>query len=210
MLRAVGDAASRLSLPPPAALTGEWFGALAVIAPSLSVRPVHVDNVFAVSPGTDETLTSTPRVVGGGWVGYLSYPDPGADGRPNRIPEAAGGWTDCVLRRDRDGQWWYESLSGAPMPDWLTAALAAPPASAGLCRIDWGAADREAHRGGVLACLEAIRAGEVYQACVCTQFAGTVSGSPLDFFIDGVARTSPARAAYVAGPWGAVASLVTD
>ena len=74
-------------------------------------------------------------------------------------------------------------------------------------RIDWDAADRRAHRGGVLACLEAIRAGEVYQACVCTQFAGTIAGEPLDFFIDGVARTAPARAAYVAGPWGAVASL---
>ena len=69
------------------------------------------------------------------------------------------------------------------------------------------AADRRAHRGGVLACLDAIGAGEVYQACVCTQFAGMVAGAPLDFFLDGVARTSPARAAYVAGPWGAVASL---
>ena len=29
------------------------------------------------------------------------------------MPEAAGGWTDCVLRCDRDRQWWYESLSGA-------------------------------------------------------------------------------------------------
>jgi len=112
-----------------------------------------------------------------------------------------------VLRRDRDGHWWHESLAGAPMPDWLTSALAAPPAPEPECRIDWVPADREAHRGGVLACLEAIRAGEVYQACVCTQFTGTLTGSPLDFFIDGVARTSPARAAYVAGPWGAVASL---
>jgi para-aminobenzoate synthetase component I len=93
------------------------------------------------------------------------------------------------------------------MPDWLTAALAATPAPPRDCRIVWDAADREAHRGGVLACLEAIRAGEVYQACVCTQFTGAVTGAPLDFFLDGVTRTSPARAAFVAGPWGAVASL---
>jgi para-aminobenzoate synthetase component 1 len=59
----------------------------------------------------------------------------------------------------------------------------------------------------VLACLDAIGAGEVYQACVCTQFTGTATGDPLDFFADAVARTSPARAAFVAGPWGAVASL---
>jgi para-aminobenzoate synthetase component 1 len=112
-----------------------------------------------------------------------------------------------VLRRDRHGEWWYESLSGASMPNWLVSALATRSAPARACRIDWAAADREAHREGVLACLEAIAAGEVYQACVCTQFTGTVTGAPLDFFIDGVARTSPARAAYLAGPWGAVASL---
>jgi para-aminobenzoate synthetase component 1 len=202
VLRAIGDAASRLDLPPPAALTGEWFGALAVIAPSLAVRPVDVADAFEVALGSPQS-----PAVGGGWFGYLSYPDAGADGRPHRIPEAAGGWTDCVLRRDRDGQWWYESLSGAPMAEWLTAALAATPGPARECRINWDVADREAHRGAVLACLEAIRAGEVYQACVCTRFTGTVTGTSLDFFIDGVARTSPARAAYVAGPWGAVASL---
>jgi para-aminobenzoate synthetase component 1 len=200
VLRAVGGAATRLELPPPAALTGNWFGASAVIAPSVAILPVDVAEAFAVPPGSHSTA------VGGGWIGYLSYPDAGSDGRPARIPDAAGGWTDCVLRCDRDRQWWYESLSGAPMPDWLTEALAGPqPARA--YRIDWDKADRAAHRDGVLACLEAIRAGEVYQACVCTQFAGAITGEPLDFFIDGVARTAPARAAYVAGTWGAVASL---
>lgn len=209
MLRAVGRATSRLDLPPPAALTGEWFGALAVIAPSVSIQPVSGDDVFSGPPGTGGP--DATGAVGGGWVGYLSYPDAGADGRPHRIPEAAGGWTDCVLRRDRDGQWWYESLSGAPIADWLASALATTRASvarpAPACRIDWEPADRAAHRDGVLACLEAIGAGEVYQACVCTQFAGTVTGSPLDFFIDGFVRTAPSRSAFVAGPWGAVASL---
>ncbi|MGH3578752.1 MAG: aminodeoxychorismate synthase component I, partial [Mycobacterium sp.] len=200
VLRAIADATNRLGLPPPAALTGDWFGALAVIAPSVAVRPVDPGDVFAVRPGSDTTA------VGGGWIGYLSYPDPGADGRPARIPEAAGGWTDCVLRRDRDRQWSYESLSGAPMPNWLADALSTT-APQRRCRIDWDAADRGAHRAGVLDCLEAIKAGEVYQACVCTQFTGSVTGTPLDFFADAVARTGPARAAYVAGRWGAVASL---
>lgn len=212
VLRAIGYATGRLNLPPPAALTGEWFGALAVIAPSVAVRPVQVKDAFATRPAVSPASRPPEGgAVGGGWIGYLSYPDPGADRRPGRIPEAAGGWTDCVLRRDRDGQWFYECLSGAAMPDWLASALAATPApeprSAPACRISWAAADRPAHRGGVLACLEAIAAGEVYQACVCTQFTGTVSGSPLDFFIDGVTRTTPARAAFVAGDWGAVASL---
>jgi para-aminobenzoate synthetase component 1 len=202
VLRAVGDATNRLDMPPPAALTGQWFGALAVIAPSVAIGAMDAADAFDVRPGSHSTT------VGGGWIGYLSYPDPGTDGRPARVPEAAGGWTDCVLRCDRDRQWWFESLSGAPMPGWLTQVLSAPirvPARA--YRIDWDAADRETHRAGVLACLEAIRAGEVYQACVCTQFSGTIDGDPLDFFLDGVARTGPDRAAYVAGDWGAVASL---
>lgn len=204
VLRAVADAATRNGLPPPAALIGEWFGARAVIAPSVAIEPVHPGEVFDC--GGEHGAGARAGTLGGGWIGYLSYPDPGADGRAPRIPEAAGGWTDCVLRQDADGRWWFESLSGAPMPGWLTGALAAPAPARG-CRIYWETPDRQAHRAGVLACLEAIRAGEVYQACVCTRFTGTVTGAPLDFFADAVARTGPARAAYVAGDWGAVASL---
>ena len=205
VLRAVGDATNRLDLPPPAALTGEWFGALAVIAPSVSVQPVDAADAFDVRPGSHGTT------VGGGWIGYLSYPDPGSGGRPARVPEAAGGWTDCVLRCDRDRQWWYESLSGAPMPGWLAEVLgAAAPLSAPAraFRIDWDAADRAAHRAGVLACLEADpgRRG-VSGVRVHPVHRHRSPGDPLDFFLDGVARTAPARAAYVAGPWGAVASL---
>ncbi|KJX75764.1 aminodeoxychorismate synthase component I [Mycobacterium lepromatosis] len=205
VLRSLGDATTGLDLPPPAALTGEWFDAMAVIAPSLSVQPVNVNDAFAVQLGA--RTPDSAAAVGGGWVGYLSYPDPAADKQPNRIPEAAGGWTDCVLRRDRGAQWWYESLSGAPMPGWLAAALATTPGPVRNCQVDWDRTDWGGHRDGVLACLEAIHAGEIYQACVCTQFTGTVTGAPLDFFIAVVARTAPARAAYVAGPWGAVASL---
>ena len=205
VLRALADGTRQRGLPPPAALIGEWFGSGAVIAPSVDVAPVDAAEVFDVSPGASDDA------VGGGWFGYLSYPDPGADGRGPRIPEAAGGWSDCVLRQDDDGQWWYESLSGAQLPDWVSEALhtsAAPRVST----IAWGAADRDEHRRGVLACLEAIAAGEVYQACVCTQFAGRIAtgaapAAAIDFFADAVARTSPARAAYLAGDWGAVASL---
>ncbi len=207
VLRAVGRATSRLGLPPPAALTGEWFGALAVIAPSVSVQQVAGGAAFSAPVEADRTIDAQVGPVGGGWIGFLSYPDAGADGLPHRIPESAGGWTDSVLRRDRDGQWWYESLSGAALPEWLADALALTTRTAPMCQIEWETGDRSAHRDGVLSCLEAIAAGEVYQACVCTQFTGAVSGSPLDFFIDGVARTAPARAAYIAGEWGAVASL---
>ena len=198
VLRAIAAGAERHEMPPPAALIGEWFGSAAVIAPSL--KAVAVDDVFAV------TTAATDGAVGGGWFGYLSYPDAGIDGCGPRIPEAAGGWSDCVLRQDSAGQWWYESLSGAPLSKLIADILrtGVPPREYSIV---WGEADRDAHRRGVLECLEAIAAGEIYQACVCTQFAGHLNGSPADFFVDAVERTTPARAAYIAGEWGAVASL---
>ncbi len=197
VLRAVAGATARLELPPPAALTGDWFESSAVIAPSLGCAAVPPADAFDVHPGNG----GADGGVGGGWLGYLAYPD-GA----GRLPRAVGGWTDCVLRRDRDGIWWFESLSEAPMPDWLRVALTSPAAPRPW-HVDWTAPDRAAHRAGVLACLEAISAGEVYQACVCTQFTGILSGPTLDFFADAVTATAPARAAYLAGSWGAVASL---
>lgn len=200
VLAAVARAGSRLGLPPPAALLGDWFGASAVIAPSVTVTPVGASEVFAVhSPAAG-------NAVGGGWFGYLSYPDPGADGHAPRIPVAAGGWSDCVLRQDSDGCWWYESLSGAALSDWVRDSLRTPAVPSAY-EIDWAPPDRAAHRRGVVDCLAAIAVGEVYQACVCTQFTGRLRGDPLDFFVDTASRTTPARAAYVAGRWGAVASL---
>jgi para-aminobenzoate synthetase component 1 len=203
MLRALAAATSHLGLPLPAALVGDWFGSRAVIAPSVAIEPIAGTAVFDVPPGTERDADGA---VGGGWIGYLSYPDPGADGRGHRIPEAAGGWTDSVLRQDLDGQWWYESLSGAALPAWIAEALRHSPDD-GRFHLDWQGPDRATHRAGVVACLEAIAAGEVYQACVCTQFTGRIDGSPVDFFADAVTRTAPARAAFVAGAWGAVASL---
>ncbi|EHB58261.1 para-aminobenzoate synthase, subunit I [Mycolicibacterium rhodesiae JS60] len=200
VLRSLAGAAARRGLAPPAALVGEWFGASAVIAPTVSVRAIDPAEVFAVAPdGPSET-------VGGGWIGYLSYPDAASDGTPPRIPEAAGGWTDSVLRRDVDGCWWHESLSGATIKGWVTEALSSPVPH-NTYEIDWEEPDFARHQEGVLAALAAIGAGEVYQACVCTQFTGTLHGSPLEFFADAVTRTTPARAAYLAGDWGAVASL---
>lgn len=200
VLRRVDTGARAEGLAPPAALVGEWFGSRAVIAPTVPIRPVDPSDVFDVRPGEGG------GAVGGGWIGYLSYPDPGADAAPPRLPVAAGGWTDCVLRLDHEDAWWYESLSGATIPTWVVAALDARPV-AGHCDIAWQMPDDEAHHAGVLACLEAIRAGEVYQACVCTQFTGATTGAPLNFFAEAVARTAPARAAFLTGDWGAVASL---
>lgn len=198
VLRTLADACVRLGLPQPAALIGDWFGSRAIIAPSVSIEPIAPGQAFDVPAGSGDA-------IGGGWFGYLSYPDAGLDGHGPRVPPAAGGWSDSVLRQDQDGHWWHESLSGATLSEWVTGALHDTPPN--RYEITWGTADRDAHRRGVVECLEAIAAGEIYQACVCTQFAGALTGDPLDFFVDAVARTSPNRAAFLAGDWGAVASL---
>ena len=121
VLRCLAAATTRLGLPPPAALTGDWFGAGAVVAPSVAVEPVAATGVFDVAQQAGHT--SRGDAVGGGWIGYLSYPDAGRNGARPRSPEAAGGWTDDVLRMDADGHWWYESLSGAAAPGWLVGAF---------------------------------------------------------------------------------------
>ncbi|MDF3339203.1 aminodeoxychorismate synthase component I [Mycolicibacterium septicum] len=200
VLRGVAAAARAAGLAPPAAVIGDWFGSRAVIAPSLPVAPVTPEICFEVA----QDVAGPAGSVGGGWFGYLCYPDPGADGEPPRIPVAAGGWSDCVLRQDAEGLWWFESLSGAELPTWLRALEPTGPHGYALT---WVAPDRDDHRRGVLACLEAIAAGEVYQACVCTRFTGRIDGEPIEFFTEAVARTAPSRAAFVAGDWGAVASL---
>ena len=146
-----------------------------------------------------------PNNLGGGWVGYLSYPD-SADVDARRIPEAAGGWTDHVLRLDLDGCWWFESLlDGACPPSVLHTVT--QPVPTGSWSVDWHAPNRAAHSDAVLDCLDNIAAGEIYQACVCTAYTGVATGSPIDFFADAVAQTSPSQAALVAGRWGAVASM---
>ena len=167
VLRALAAATERRGAAPPAALSGDWFGARAVLAPSVAVAPVAPSDVFDVeAAGPNEH-------VGGGWVGYLSYPD----GALPRIPVAAGGWTDDVLRLDAAGSWWYESLSGASLPGWIADALNAPaPAPAGAWHARWRSPDRDALRTAVLAGLEALAAGEVYQAFVCPQFEGPPAG----------------------------------
>ncbi|MEV4633204.1 aminodeoxychorismate synthase component I [Rhodococcus coprophilus] len=209
VLGSLAERARRLGVPPPAAVTGEWFGSAALIAPSLATGAVDPSEAFAC-PDLREERTPGRPLVGGGWIGFLAYPDgphAAASAEHSGLPAAAGGWTDTVLRLDADGCWWYETLGDAPCGTDLSEAVTGPPVPPGRWQIDWTSPRRADHRRGVEQCLAAIRDGEVYQACVCTRFTGTWSGDPLAFFTTAIARTSPSRAAYVEGPWGAVASL---
>lgn len=219
VLRALAGRAAGSGIAPPAALIGDWFDSAAVLAPSVAVCEVDPAEAFSAESapgdgpqaGGKQVVGGDPIVggpiVGGGWIGYLSYPDVIADSAGGlRIPAAAGGWTDHVLRLDLEGCWWFESLLDEPCPDDLRAAITTPVDRAAWS-IDWHMPSRKAHREAVLDCLENIAAGEIYQACVCTAYTGEARGSALDFFADAVAQTGPSRAAFLAGGWGAVASM---
>ncbi|WP_137723521.1 aminodeoxychorismate synthase component I [Prescottella subtropica] len=202
VLRALARRARDRGLPPPAALTGTWFGAAAVLAPGVAAVPCPPAAAFGIEARPRDTSVPDGLLIGGGWIGYLAYPD-GAD----TLPAAAGGWTDHVLRLDASGCWWFESLLDESCPDDVARAVQNPGIDPQPWHLDWTAPDRAAHRRGVEDCLDAITRGDVYQACVCTRFRGTATGRPVDFFADAADRTRPTRAAFVSGDWGAVASL---
>jgi para-aminobenzoate synthetase component 1 len=212
--------AHRLDLPPPAALTGDWFGSRAVLAPSVALHPVwDVAEAFAIPDRQPEITEAASGAVGGGWFGYLGYAltDPGHWTR--ELPPAAWGWASHVLRQDHDGVWWFETVTN-DNPDLalrdelavLVSATTDPPAA------PWRAgrlhrSPAALYRKTVRACIEAIAAGEIFQANICTRFEADFQ-SPMglpagaaELFATGIANLRPARAAYLAGHWGAVASL---
>ncbi|OCW84353.1 aminodeoxychorismate synthase component I [Gordonia sp. IITR100] len=192
VLRALHAETAARRLPPPAALIGDWYDADAVIAPSVALTP------GCLPPDDPDRF----------WFGYLGFPV-----RPDEAPLPAnvGGHTDGVLVL-RDGRW--ESI-GTGIPDWVTATIRAagdrssarPSATTPLSATEWHAPERVPHLAAIARCLDAIRDGEVYQACVCTRFTGTLSGDPVDFFTELAGATAPAKAAFLQGDWGTVASL---
>jgi para-aminobenzoate synthetase component I len=206
VLQVLAQRSRRRGLPPPAALIGDWFGGTAVIAPSVRIRAVPSDQAF---PQGGAGEAGGP--VGGGWIGYLGYGL--ADPQPavRRLPLAASGWANHVLRRDNAGRWWFESLSEPSSA--LVAELAQIVAGADTAPLwqwhcsDLDPPDPEDYRKAVRLAKEEIAAGEIYQVNVCTRFEARFAGDPVAVFATGVAQQRPQRAALVTGPWGAVASL---
>lgn len=203
------DAHARVNrLPPPAALVGDWAGGQAVLAPSVTLR-------------AGIAIPDEPQQY---WFGYRGFGEHVAARRGASrhrstrhtdfaaLPDVVGGLSDDIVVL-RDGNWEYRHVDGRDCPDWIAECLgsAGDPASTPPARRRWSASwtppEREPHVAAIDECLEAIRAGEIYQACVCTRFSGHLTGLPIDFFADLAARTTPAKAAFLQGDWGAVASF---
>jgi para-aminobenzoate synthetase/4-amino-4-deoxychorismate lyase len=195
----------------PFALVGEWASSRAIVG-SMPLR---------VAGDAFEALDDLPDVhgsgVGGGWFGWLGYglgvePRPPGPPRPVPLPLSSLAFYDHVLRLDLDGQWWFEALWTPERDvelrrrrDLLAARLASPPARRAVSLGSFQASG--GHRDAVAECRERIADGEIFQANICMRLESSWDGDPAQLFCRLAEELAPSHAAYVAGPWGAVASM---
>ena len=204
----------------PFALIGAWAGGGAL----LGSEPVRVsgpgDDLFALLDEVADVVGEGG--VGGGWVGFLGFEarhrvEPGhpPPPRPVPLPDGALSYYDHVLRMDAAGRWWFEALvtpereaAIARRRDELVARLADPPPARPFSTRDWRWTPSPAgHARVVEACRERIRAGDLFQANLCMRLEGRLDGDAFDLFAAAAGALPTDRAAFVAGPWGTVASL---
>jgi len=209
----------------PFALVGDWAGGGALIGSEPVELAAPDADPFALLEALGPAPTHAPAgFVGGGWFGYLgfglgrtleaSHPPPP---RRERLPAFALARYDHLLRLDRERRWWFEALwtpaRAAALGERLElfgARLAAgvrPPVA--IVSDRWRAEPSPAgHARAVQACRERVFAGDLYQANLALRLRSRAeTAGAVDLFARGVAALAPARAAFVAGDWGALASL---
>jgi para-aminobenzoate synthetase/4-amino-4-deoxychorismate lyase len=206
----------------PFALVGSWAGGGAIVGSEPVALSGPGDDPFALLDRRPVVEGTGAQAVGGGWVGYLGFglgarlevlPPPPP--RPVPLPPFSWAFYDHLLRLDAGGRWWFEALWSPGSAQRLETRLerlrsrpvepAAPAAY--RCGPFSSRPDGAAHAEAVRWCRRWIAAGDLYQANLCLRLEANFEGSALELFADAAARLEPARAAYLEGPWGAVASL---
>jgi para-aminobenzoate synthetase/4-amino-4-deoxychorismate lyase len=206
----------------PFALVGRWAGGGA-LAGSAPLRVARADP-FGVLASTGVVEPEEDGFVGGGWFGYLGYdmgrrievlPPP----RPSRpaLPAFDLAFYDHVVRYDaRADRWWFEALWTPGRADileeryeFLRRALSSPAPTPRpfSCGDFVSAPGRGPHIAAVARAVEHIAAGDVFQVNLCIRLGSLMDGAPVDLFTAGCERLEPPYAAYLEGPWGALASL---
>jgi para-aminobenzoate synthetase/4-amino-4-deoxychorismate lyase len=201
----------------PFALVGRWAGGGALVG-SRPTRHAPPDaDPLAVLAGAGAAPDDAPEgFVGGGWFGYLGYGlTDGPAQRPRKLPPFSLAFYDHLLRLDADGRWWFEAL-WTPERDEalrtrreeLQARLGAEHAPGAVSTRPWRMTPSPAgHARAVASARERIANGDLYQANVAIRLDSTLTGAPVDLFARAAAALRPDRSAFLAGKWGAVASL---
>jgi anthranilate/para-aminobenzoate synthase component I/branched-subunit amino acid aminotransferase/4-amino-4-deoxychorismate lyase len=204
-------------------LSGSWAGGATIIASRPLFRLGPASSAVAALDVRPELVGQDRRCrIGGGWFGWLSY-ETGRQAQGVRSGQGAPlvgadsmAFYDHLLRHDPgSGDWYFESLTSGARAGTIErrrAALRAllaggvrPAASPYRLRLRTPSSDR--HLEAVETAVIRIRAGELFQANICTRLTGTFTGSAVDFWADSADRLRPAYSAFVQGEIGTVASL---
>ncbi|MDT4933815.1 MAG: para-aminobenzoate synthetase / 4-amino-4-deoxychorismate lyase [Pseudonocardiales bacterium] len=183
-------------------LVGSWAGGGALLASDpLLVLPADADPIAALAVQPRLTVEE-PDVVGGGWFGWLGFDE------PSRLA-----FYDHLLRY-ADGAWSFEALWSEQRDGLLharrdeLAALLELDAGRDAWQVgEFGGAERTRHLQAVERAVESIRAGDIYQANVCTRLTAPFGGSAVGLFAASVAAVAPAFGAYLDDGTRAVVSL---
>jgi anthranilate/para-aminobenzoate synthase component I len=212
----------------PFALTGTWAGGGAIVGSEPVAVADDQDEPFATLdrlPALAARDLGHPHTVGGGWFGWLGYRLgsrierlPAGPPRAVALPEFHLAYYDHVLRRDPEGQWWFEALATDARRSALDARLRhldsllrdsdrLPPRAAhpGPLVLPRAAADH--HLDAVADCRRRIAAGEIFQANICLRLQSSWDGSAPELLARAHATISPAYTAAFSTPRGEVASL---
>jgi len=200
-------------------LHGEWAGGGTIISAGPCATLTDANEILAALSG-QRGRPSASSVVGGGWFGWLSYPDLSSWRLSDDVVNAGGqlGFYPCLLRYRRDDGCWYdEALLGivtdgsldARRRD-LDALLRRPGSSAGRGYRVGPLRPRESrawYTASVSACIERIRAGDVYQANLCLRMDADFTGDVTRLFADLVDALQPAYGALVCTRSHAIVSV---
>jgi para-aminobenzoate synthetase/4-amino-4-deoxychorismate lyase len=187
-------------------LAGRWGGQRPDSGAVIAWNPsrIFLDGDPACLDDLPYVTGAQPDAIGGGWFGWLPF-----GGGPSWL-----GFFDTVLRQDKTGRWWLESVREdtdgadlARLAGVLTDAIGAIPAAKPVSIEGLTGTDRDAHLAAVEHVISAIRAGELYQVNVCARFSGRLVGEPLDLFSAGLTKLHPDYAAYLQTDVGTVVSF---
>lgn len=195
-------------------LSGQWGGGGVVIARD----PIDTTSDPARLTGArPHGATATSEGIGGGWFGWLTYPQAG-----QQRPHWFGLYPNVLRYSAKERVWLDEAITGLAETDELDRRRKALVSEIAACaRRGRSAHRRPEYRASALRpnmsageytaaverCVDRIRAGDIYQANICMRLDGEFHGDVASAFADLVDRLEPAYAALVCTADAAVVSM---